>query len=155
MSWTRSIRVGLFVVPFLAGAVEAHSQEVHFVAREFQANRPVWHTETMLLERSIGDEEDLVFVLTNPTSAEHAFVIPGVQRVTKERILTPESSPDIPWPMTLVYAEPLSVTVKPGETKRVKIHAAALLAPKSAGQAFRYYCEIHKDVHLAGSLFVL
>lgn len=145
----------LMVGALVAAAGAAWSAEVHFVAREFQAGQPIWHTDTVLLERSFTGDEDLTFVLDNPTSAEHAFVMPGVQLIAREQILRPESSPDIWEPMRLFYTEPLTVTVKPGERRLVKVHATGLLVPKSAGRAFRYYCEIHKDVHLAGSLYVM
>jgi hypothetical protein len=148
-------RLILMVLALFTSVEAVWSMEVHFVAREFRAGKPIWHTDTVLLERSLAGDEYLTFVLENPTSAEHAFVMPGAQRITREQILTPESSVDIPEPMTLYYTEPMTVTVKPGERRLVKVLAAGLLAPKSAGQAFRYYCEIHKDVHLAGSIYVM
>lgn len=145
----------LVVGALLTAAGAAWSKEVHFVAQEFQSGRPIWHTDTVLIERSFARDEELTFVLDNPTSAEHTFVMPGVELITREQILTPESSPDIWEPMRLYYTGPLAVTVKPGERRQVKVHAAGLLTQKSAGQAFRYYCEIHKDVHLAGSLYAM
>lgn len=145
----------LMVGVLLTATGAAWSKEVYFVAREFQAGQPIWHTDTVLLERSLAMDEALTFVLDNPTSAEHAFVMPGAELITREQILSPESHPDIWEPMRLFYTGPLTVTVKPGERRLVKVHAAGLLAPKSAGRAFRYYCEIHKDIHLAGSLYAM
>jgi hypothetical protein len=142
-------------VVLLIAADWSWGMEVHFVATEFKDNRPIWRTDTVLLERSFDRTEDLIFVLENPTTAEHAFVMPGVQFITREHTVWPESGSDIAEPIRLVYAQAATVTVKPGERKRVRVHSGDLLASKSAGQAFRYYCEIHKDIHLAGSLYVM
>jgi hypothetical protein len=130
-------------------------KDIHFVARDFEGNRSVWHTDSMLLERPADREEVLTFVLENPTDTEHAFVMPGAQMITREQILMPESGSDISEPMRIPYVEPMTVTVKPGESKRLRVHASDLFAPKSMGVAFRYFCTIHKDVHQAGSMFVM
>ncbi len=134
---------------------QSWSKEVHFVATESQGNRPIWRADTVLLERALDKEEDLIFLLINPTTAEHTFSMPGVQFVTREHVVWPESGSDLAEPIRLVYAQSLTVTVKPGERKRVRVDGISLMADKSAGQAYRYYCEIHQDIHLAGSLYVM
>lgn len=145
----------LAVLVLFVATEQSWSKEVHFVATDLQGNQPIWRTDTVLLERAFDKEEDLIFILNNPTSTEHTFVMPGVQFITREHTVWPESGSDVAEPIRLVYAQSLTVTVKPGERKRVRVDGINLLASKSAGQAFRYYCEIHKDVHLAGSLYVM
>ncbi|WP_447979005.1 hypothetical protein [Candidatus Nitrospira bockiana] len=140
---------------FFAGADLSWGKDVHFVAREFEGDRSVWHTDTVLLERSLDPDEHLTFVLDNPTNTEHAFVMPGVQRITREHVRTPEQSVDIPEPIRIPYVEPVTVTVKPGERKHIRIHAGELLASKSVGKAFRFFCTIHKDVHQSGAIYVM
>ncbi len=146
------VLTGLLLLNFSA---PSWGKDVHFVARDFEGNRSVWHTDSMLLERPGDRAEDLTFVLENPTDAEHAFVMPGVQLITREQVLMPESGSDIAEPMRIPYVEPMKVTVKPGESKRLRVHATDLFAPKSTGVAFRFFCTIHKDVHQAGSMFVM
>ncbi|WP_447979003.1 hypothetical protein [Candidatus Nitrospira bockiana] len=131
------------------------NKAVHFVARDFQGADSVWHTDTILLERSVDPEEGLVFVLDNPTETVHTFVMPDVQRIVRERVLRPEQSVDIPEPIRVAYVEPLIVTINPGERKQVRVHAVDLFARRSVGRAFRYFCSIHKDIHLARPLYVL
>jgi hypothetical protein len=145
----------LALLVLLVMTEQSWSKEVQFVATEPQGNQPIWRTDTVLLERAFDKEEDLIFILNNPTNAEHTFAMPGVQFVTREHVVWPESGSDLAEPIRLVYAQSLTVTVKPGERKRVRVDGISLLADKSAGQAFRYYCEIHKDIHLAGSLYVM
>lgn len=145
----------LLAIILVSAAESAWGTEVYFTARETPSDQPIWHTDTVLLERAFAGAGDLTFVLDNPTRAEHAFVMPGADLITREHILWPGSTPDIVEPIPLYYTEPLTVTVKPGERKLVRVYAGGLLSRKSAGQAFRYYCEIHKDVHLARFLYVL
>lgn len=143
---------GLFLLSF---SDLSWGKEIQFVARDFSGDQSVWQTDSLLVERLADKTEELVFVLENPTSAEHAFVMPGVQMITREQVLTPEQTGDIIEPIRIPYVEPLTVTVKPGESKRLRVHAAGLFAPKSNGVPFRFFCTIHKDVHQAGSLFVM
>ncbi|MEX5213364.1 MAG: hypothetical protein NW703_04290 [Nitrospiraceae bacterium] len=152
MFLSRTILLALFVI---VAAEPSWSKEVHFVAAESQENQPIWRTDTVLLERAFDKEEDLIFILTNPTSVEHTFAMPGVQFVTREHVLWPESGSDLAEPIRLVYAQSMTVAVKPGERRRVRVDGISLLADKAAGQAARYYCEIHKDIHLAGSLYIM
>ncbi|WP_447979002.1 hypothetical protein [Candidatus Nitrospira bockiana] len=142
------------LVLFSAGEL-SWGKDVHFVAREFEGDRSVWHTDTVLLDRAVDATEDLTFILENPTQTEHAFVMPGVERIVREQVLTPEQSVDIPEAIRIPYVEPLTVTVKPGERKHIRIHVTDLLAAKSTGKAFRFFCTIHKDVHQSGSLYVM
>jgi hypothetical protein len=152
MFLSRSI---LAVLVLFVATEQSWSKEVHFVAAESPGNQPIWRTDTVLLERAFDKEEDLIFILNNPTSAEHTFVMPGVQFITREHVVRPESGSDLAEPIRLIYAQSVTVVVKPGERKRVRVDGISLLADKAAGQAYRYYCEIHKDIHLAGSLYVM
>lgn len=139
----------------MSWGIPSWGKDVHFVARDFDGNQSVWQTDSLLIERPTDRAEEVTFILENPTDAEHAFVMPGVQMITRERIVGPEHSSDIPEPMRIPYVEPLTVTVKPGESKRLKVHAADLFAAKSNGVPFRFFCTIHKDVHQAGSMYVM
>lgn len=143
---------GLLLLSFTG---QSWGKDVRFVARDFSGDQSVWQTDNLLLDRLTDKTEELVFILENPTSAEHAFVMPSVQLITREQVLTPEQTGDISEPIRIPYVGPLSVIVKPGESKRLRVHATDLFSPKSAGVAFRFFCTIHKDVHQAGSLFVM
>jgi hypothetical protein len=136
-------------------AAPSWAKEVRFVASNSEGERAVWRTDTALLEQSTDMEEDITFILENPTLVEHAFVMPGVQVVTRERIMTPEQYVDIVEPVRMADVEPLAVTVKPGQSKRIQIHAVGLLTEKSVGKQFRFFCTIHKDLHQAGSIYVM
>jgi hypothetical protein len=131
------------------------AKDVIFIARDFDGREAVWQSDAVLLEQFRDSEEELTFILDNPTTSEHAFVMPGVKVITREVVLTPEQSADIQVAMPLSYVEPLTVTVKAGERKTMRIHAGELLAAKSAGKSFRYFCPIHKDLHRSGELFVM
>lgn len=143
---------GLLLLSFTG---QSWGKDVRFVARDFSGDQSVWQTDSTLLERPTDKTEELVFILENPTNAEHAFVMPSVQMITREQVLTPEQMVDILEPMRIPYVEPLSVTVKPGESKRLRVHATDLFSSKSTGVAFRFFCTIHKDMHQAGSMFVM
>jgi hypothetical protein len=131
------------------------AKEVRFVASNSEGERAVWHTDTVMLEQSTDLDEDITFILENPTSVQHAFVMPGAQCVTRERIMTPEQYVDIDEPIRMTNVEPLAVTVKPGESKRIPVHAMGLLTDKSVGKQLRFFCTIHKDLHQAGSIYVM
>ncbi|MER3422411.1 MAG: hypothetical protein C4293_03455 [Nitrospiraceae bacterium] len=131
-------------------------KEIHFTARDVEGDKAVWHTDTVLLEHEeISGSGELVFVLNNPTAMEHAFVMPGVHLITRERILTPEQSVDIPATIRIPYVEPLALTIKPGESKRIRVNATDFLGVKAVGKAFRFFCTIHKDIHQSGSLYAM
>jgi len=131
-------------------------KEIHFTARDVEGDKAVWHTDTVLLEHEeISGSGELVFVLNNPTTTEHAFFIPGVQQITWERVSTPEQLVDIPEPVPMRYTHPLWVTVKLGETKRIRVNEIDFLGSKTVGKGFRFFCTIHKDVHQSGTLYVM
>jgi hypothetical protein len=156
MTYLTRISLGFFTGLLLLNfSGVSWGKDIQFVARDFSGNQSVWQTDSTLVERPTDRTEELTFVLENPTSAEHAFVMPGVQMITREQVFGPENSSDMPERMSIPYVEQLTVTVKPGETKRLRVHAADLFAPKSSGVPFRFFCTIHKDVHQAGSLFVM
>jgi hypothetical protein len=154
------MRIWTSVVCFIAGCAGIPAQsmsgkEIRFTAGDVRHAGPVWRADTVLLDRWLDRHGDLIFVLENPTETEHAFVMPGVQRVTGERTLTPESSPDLPWPVSLVYTEPVAVMVKPGQRMSLRIHAGDLLAAQSSGKAFPFFCAIHRDLPKAEVLYVM
>lgn len=135
--------------------IGASSKHVRFVAGEVSAKQPVWFSDTALLDRWSDLSGDLIFILENPTDHHHTFTMPGIQVITGERIATPESHGDIVEPIAMVSIAPLSVIVKPGESRHVRIHATDLRHTKSTGMAFRYFCTIHRDVRQAGSLYLI
>lgn len=156
MSYLTRIPFALFTgLVLLSTGGPSWGKDVQFVARDFSENQSVWQSDNTLLEQPINKDEDLFFVLENPTSAEHTFVMPGVQMVAREHLLSPEQTGDIVEPIRLEYTEPMNVTVKPGESKRVRVHKTGLFSQQSKGIAYRFFCSIHKDLHQAGSLFVM
>jgi hypothetical protein len=139
----------LFAGPALA-------REFRFIAGEIAPDRAVWHPEVLMIEQTTDLNKDgLVFVLENPTSVEHEFMVPGMYQIVGKTKRTTVEDPDIPSTMTMHTLEPLRVKVGPKETKKVQVSTHELSGPREVGRHFRFFCPLHKDVHLGGSIYIV
>lgn len=134
--------IGLVLITLL-GAQAANASEFRFVASQIALDRVIWQPSLTLIDNKMDLEGGVVFVLENPTSTPHVFEVQGLSRIT-----TVEPSGE-------AKTEPLSVTVEPNETQRIRISTTPFEGTSAQGRQFRVRCLIHEQEHLAGSIFIV
>jgi uncharacterized cupredoxin-like copper-binding protein len=106
----------------------------------------------------IDQESDLkggvTFVLHNPTKVEHAFAVHGLYELVMEKGTT-MVDPGVEAEKMNYSLKPINVTLAPGEKKKIQISTAELRGDHAVGKHFRYFCPIHRDVHIGGSIYVV
>ena len=133
--WT--MLIGLMVGnPALAG-------EFRFVATQIAPDRAIWQPSLVLIDNKTDLQGGLLFVLEKRTLTPHIFDVPGLSRLSNGKL--PDGK----------KTEPLSITVEPNETKRVRISTEPLAGSSAEGRQFRVRCLIHRQEHLPGSIFVV
>lgn len=133
----------------------ATAAEIHFVASELSKDHAIWHPSSVIIDNKTDLREGLVFVLENPTSTEHAFAVRGLMEeiTSKDTMEVSPAGGDVGI-MNFTY-RPIRVTIPPHQTKRIRVGTDPLEGPKAEGRTFTYFCPIHKDVHLAGTIYVV
>ncbi len=138
---------------FLGGAI-ATAAEIHFVAGELSKDHAIWHPGQIIIDNTVDLKGGLVFVLENPTNTEHGFAVQGLmQQIPAEnRMEITLGGGDIDV-MDFTF-KPIKVIVPPHSTKRIQVGTQPLEGAQAEGRRFRYFCPIHKAMHLAGSIYV-
>ena len=136
------LRIGAVLMGFL-GAQTADASEFRFVASNIALDRVIWQPSLMLIDNKMDLEGGVVFVLENPTSTPHVFDVQGLSRIIGVEPSGEEKT------------EPLSITVEPKETQRIRISTKPLEGTSAQGRQFRVQCLIHRQEHLSGSIFVV
>jgi len=142
MTLTKQFSIAVVLIGLL-GAQAADASEFRFVASQIALDRVIWQPSLTLIDNKMDLEGGLVFVLENPTSTPHVFDVQGLSRITGVQPSGEEKT------------EPLSVTVEPNETQRVRISTKPLEGTSGQGRQFRVQCLIHRQEHLTGSIFVV
>lgn len=142
MTRITQLSIGAVVMGFL-GAQAADASEFRFVASHIALDRVIWQPSLTLIDNKMDLEGGVEFVLENPTSTPHVFDVQGLSRIISVEPSGEEKT------------EPLSVTVEPKETQRIRISTKALEGTSAQGRQFRVQCLIHRQEHLAGSIFVV
>lgn len=142
MTLTKQLSMGLLLIGLLR-AQTADASEFRFVASQIALDRVIWQPSLTLIDNKMDLEGGVVFVLENPTSTPHVFDVPGLSQIT------------VAQPSGEEKTQPLSITVEPKETQRVRISTTPLQVTSAQGRQFRVRCLIHQQEHLAGSIFVV
>ncbi len=150
----RSMMVlGTLIGTLTAG--HAAAGEVRFIAAPLAEGRAIWEPTVVLIDQNEDFKGGLVFVLDNPTKTEHSFAVHGLHEMvmTKEPIKTDPAAGESA--MMSYTLRPIRVTVPPGETKRITVDTSPLDGHHGVGRHFKFYCPIHRDVHLGGSIYIV
>lgn len=125
----------------LAGGVclspqTGRAETFRFLAQELENRQANWTPQEVVIHRDKDVEGGLLFILENPSARTHAFESPGLlQQIVGEN---QES-----------LAQPLRITVAPGETVEVRVRFAQVERepdiPCADGAAcYRFYCPLHR-----------
>ena len=149
--------IGMTVALMVGGLLaitDVMAAEIHFVAGELSKDHAIWHPGEVIIDGKTDLKDGLVFVLENPTNLEHAFAVQGLMEETTEKrsIEVTPGGGDVEM-MDFKY-RPIRVTLPPHTTKRIRVGTEPLEGAQAEGRRFRYFCPIHKDMHLAGSIYV-
>ncbi|WP_455377153.1 hypothetical protein [Petrachloros mirabilis] len=142
MTRITQLSIGAVLMGFL-GAQTADASEFRFVASNIALDRVIWQPSLTLIDNKMDLEGGVVFVIENPTSTPHVFDVPGLLHITGVQPSGEEKT------------EPLSITVEPKETQRIRISTKPLEGTSAQGRQFRVRCLIHQQEHLSGSIFVV
>jgi hypothetical protein len=140
-------------VAWLFAATAARAAELQFVTADMPESMAIWHPSTAMIDQTEIAAGSLTFVLKNLTSSEHIFAAPGLYEVVWQSGRQ-QVDPGVDIETMEHVLRPLKVTVGPKETKRVRISSRNLLGRSAIGKRFRFFCPIHQDKHLGGSIFV-
>lgn len=150
-----SLVIGLvLLIGGLFTGAKATAGEVRFVAADVVEGRAIWEPSVAMIDQSTDLKGGLVFILENASKFEHAFAVEGLYELVLEK---ERGHVDVGVEIEAMNytLKPIRVAVAPKETKRIAINTAELESARNLGKRFRYFCPIHKDVHLAGSIYVV
>lgn len=152
----KSHRVGVVVILAVAAlfASASWAGEFHFVASELGAGEAIWEPNVVLIDQSTDLKGGLTFILHNPTKTEHAFAVHGLYELVMEKG-TMMVDPGVEVEKMNYSLKPINITVAPGEKKQFYVNTTELRGEHAVGKHFRYFCPIHKDVHVGGSIYVV
>ncbi len=154
----RVIRISVgFAVAILAGGllvpIAAQAGEFRFVAGKVADGRAIWEPTSVVIDQSTDLKDGVAFVLENPTDKTHGFVDEGLYEYIPMKVKE-QVDVGVETEVMTYDLRPIRVTVAPKETKKIIVHTAQLEGHQAMGRAFRYFCHLHKDVHLGGAIFV-
>jgi hypothetical protein len=146
----------------LTGVAEA--KEFKFIAQELAKGKgafeigeiEIWLPNAVVIDQKEDLKEPLWFVLENPTGLDHEFSVGGLfMYPTKEMVPSiAEMDPITGQVLTENMLVPIRVTVKAGETKKVRVAPVGLAGERSHGASYRFFCPKHKDIRVSGFIFV-
>ncbi|HXF91459.1 MAG TPA: hypothetical protein VNK46_01785 [Nitrospiraceae bacterium] len=115
-----------------------------FTAQELANQQATWSPGEVTIRRNRDPQDELVFVLVNPTKRTHAFESPGLL----ELAIDDQDGP---------LARPLRVTVAPGESLQIRVGVAQGErepdpACTTAGECYRFYCPLHRGDNDPGGI---
>lgn len=124
-----------------------HAETIRFSAYELESQQAAWAPQEVMIHRNDEGEEELIFILNNPTERTHAFEAPGLL----EEIIDQDGSP---------LTRPLRVTVAPGETMEVVIRFAPVEGERepscqAGSTCYRFYCPLHRGDNDPGGIIHL
>lgn len=146
----------------LTGVAEA--KEFKFIAQELAKGKgafelgeiEIWLPNAVVIDQKEDLKEPLWFVLENPTGLDHEFSVGGLfMYPTKETVPSiAEMDPITGQVLTENVLVPIRVTVKAGETKKIRVAPVGLAGERSHGASYRFFCPKHKDIRVSGFIFV-
>lgn len=125
----------LWIWPLLIGALwgsPALAGEFRFVATQIAPDRAIWQPSLVLIDNKTDLRDGLVFVVENGTEATHVFDVQGATELLGREPSGEERT-----------AAPLSVTVGPHETKRLRVSTR----PIGSGRGLRNLTRVTGSLH--------
>ncbi len=149
----------VFGLPGGAGA-----KEFKFVAQELAKEKgafemgeiEIWLPNAVVIDQKEDLKEPMWFVLENPTGVDHEFSVGGLfMYPTKETVPSIAEMDPITGQVLSEHAlVPIRVTVKAGETKKIRVAPVGLAGERSHGASYRFFCPKHRDIRVSGFIFV-
>ncbi|MCS6897075.1 MAG: hypothetical protein NZM29_03800 [Nitrospira sp.] len=123
------------------------AETIRFNAYELESQEAAWTPQEVLIQRSDETEEELIFILDNPTNRTHVFEAPGLLEQIEGQNMGP-------------LTRPLRVTIAPGETMEVVVRFAPVEGERepscpTGSTCYRYYCPLHRGDNDVGGLIRL
>ncbi|MCP9472681.1 MAG: hypothetical protein NNA30_08130 [Nitrospira sp.] len=126
-----------------------HAETIRFNAYDLENQQAAWAPQEVTIRQPDKAEEELIFILNNPTERTHAFEAPGLL----EQISDQDGAP---------LTKPLRVTVAPGETMEVVIRFAPAESDRdtetfcqTGSSCYRFYCPLHRADNDPGGIIHL
>lgn len=160
MTASRSRGFIVFALFILIGTAHEVASAKEFMFRAQELGGPggkgeVWLPSSIVIDQKVDLGEPLYFILENPTPTEHEFAVGGLLMVLSQEVMN-SLRPDAflgSVPPTNVMA-PIRVTLKAGETKKIRVAPIGLEGPRNLGARYPFFCPTHKDIQVGGFIFV-
>ena len=149
--------VGMAIIGVFAcmGDETASAKEIRFIAQDRATGGPVWGpNEVVTIDQKNDLKEPLYFILENTTGTDHEFAVHGLYELVTEQITTPQGSDYYTGPKTATLMRPIHVKIKAKTTLKIAVSTEGLIGDRDLGAKYRFFCPLHKDAHLGGSIFV-
>lgn len=147
----RNGRAACVLVPWMLFSVSiGHTETIRFNAYDLENQQAAaWAPQEVTVHRNDDADEQVIFILNNPTERTHAFEAPGLL----EQISDQDGAP---------LTKPLRVTVAPGETMEVVIRFAPAESDhdietscQTGSACYRFYCPLHRGDNDPGGIIHL
>ncbi len=148
--------VGMAIIGIFAciGEGTASAKDIRFIAQQRASGEPVWAPSEITIDQKNDLKEPLYFILENTTGLDHEFAVHGLYELVTEQITGPVKSDYFTGPKTATLMRPIHVQVKAKSTLKIAVSTEGLIGDRDLGAKYRFFCPLHKDAHIGGSIFV-